>query len=120
MAKPGRPPVLDEVKQREIVAIISMGCSRRTAAKYVGCGDTAQSKTRPSAMRSSPKNWIRTGSGGGHTVKNINAAAKKAQYWRAAAWVLERLNARGIRHAASRCDHRRADVAVVSIFIARL
>ena len=44
MAKRGRPPVLDEGKQREIVAILTMGCSRRTAAQYVGCApNTIQS-----------------------------------------------------------------------------
>ena len=33
----GRPPVLDEVKKGEICAIVAVGCSRATAARYVGC-----------------------------------------------------------------------------------
>lgn len=37
MAKRGRPPVLDEFKRGQIVGMIAMGGSRRTAAGYVGC-----------------------------------------------------------------------------------
>ena len=37
MAKCGRRPVLDEIKRREILAILAVGGSRRVAAKYVGC-----------------------------------------------------------------------------------
>ena len=37
MGQRGRPPVLDEAKKREILAILTVGCSRRTAARYVGC-----------------------------------------------------------------------------------
>ena len=37
MAKCGRRSVLDEFKKREILAIVFVGCSRRTAARYVGC-----------------------------------------------------------------------------------
>ena len=36
MAKRGRPPVLDEMKKGQIVAILSVGCSFRLAARYVG------------------------------------------------------------------------------------
>ena len=33
----GRPRVLDETKQREILALISAGCGIETVARYVGC-----------------------------------------------------------------------------------
>ena len=92
MAKRGRPPVLDRPKKRDIVLIISLGHSRRTAARYVGCApstitntaerDAAFAKSlRQADLKSELDN-----------MKNIQEAAKKAQYWRAAAWILERRN----------------------------
>jgi hypothetical protein len=92
VAKPGRPPVLDEIKQREIVAIISMGCSRRTAAHYVGCSPTTIQNTAERDEMFAEKLERAQSQAVVTHVKNINSAAKKAQYWRAAAWALERLN----------------------------
>ncbi len=92
MAKPGRPPVLDEGKQREIVAIISMGCSRRTAAQYVGCDPKTIQNTAERDEKFAEKLDRGQSQAVVTHVKNINSAAKKAQYWRAAAWALERLN----------------------------
>ncbi len=92
MAKPGRPPVLDEGKQREIVAIISMGCSRRTAAQYVGCDRKTIQNTAERNEKFAEKLDRAQSQAVVTHVKNINSAAKKAQYWRAAAWALERLN----------------------------
>ena len=92
MPKIGRPPVLDQIKKREILAILTVGCSRRTAARYVGCSP----KTIQNTADRDPEfaEQLR------HTdhvaeieyLKSIKKAAKKEQYWRAAAWALERLN----------------------------
>ncbi len=65
MAKRGRPPVLDEMKQREIVAILSMGCSRRTAAHYVGCAHSTIQYTAERNDKFAEK-LDRAESGGGH------------------------------------------------------
>jgi hypothetical protein len=92
VAKPGRPPVLDEGKQREIAAIISMGCSRRTAAHYVGCAPNTIQNTAERNEKFAEKLDHAQGQAVVSHVKNINSAAKKAQHWRAAAWALERLN----------------------------
>jgi hypothetical protein len=92
VAKPGRPPVLDEGKQREIVAILSMGCSRRTAAQYVGCDRKTIQNTAERNKKFAEKLERAQSQAVVTHVKNINSAAKKAQYWRAAAWALERLN----------------------------
>ncbi len=35
----GRPPVLDEKKQRQLVALLAHGISRRGAARVVGLAD---------------------------------------------------------------------------------
>jgi hypothetical protein len=37
MSKNGRPEILDESKRNIILAILSVGCSRATAAAYVHC-----------------------------------------------------------------------------------
>jgi hypothetical protein len=85
-----RPYALDEGKKREILAILSMGCSRRAAAKYVGCSpttivNTAQRDSAFAAQLERAESKAEIG-----YMKNIQKAAGKEQYWRAAAWALER------------------------------
>jgi len=94
MAKCGRPPVLDEIKRSQILAILAVGCSRRIAASVVGC---APSTIRYTAERD-PEFAKQLGHAE-HTaevnyLKHIQQAARKEQYWRAAAWALERKNPR--------------------------
>jgi hypothetical protein len=91
MAKHGRPPVLDEIKQSDIVAIISMGCSRRTAAQYVGCSHSTIQYTAEHNKNFAEKLERARAQAVLTYVKHVNVAAKKPQYWRAAAWMLERL-----------------------------
>ncbi|RMF99477.1 MAG: hypothetical protein D6741_08460 [Planctomycetota bacterium] len=82
---------LDEFAKREILAIVGVGCSRRTAAKYVGCAPSTISRTArrdpqfaAELRKAETKAQIMF-------MRNIAAAARKEQYWRAAAWALERL-----------------------------
>lgn len=94
MAKCGRPPVLDKIKRTQILAILGVGCSRRTAASYVGCA--------PSTIRHTAERDPEFAEQLGHAeynaeinyLKHIQQAARKEQYWRAAAWALERKNPR--------------------------
>ncbi len=84
-----RPFALDEGKKREIVAILSMGCSRRAAAKYVGCApativNTARREPEFAAQLEQAESKAEIG-----LMKNIHKAAGREQYWRAAAWALE-------------------------------
>jgi hypothetical protein len=84
--------VLDEIKKREILAILTVGCSRRTAARYVGCAadtivNTAQRDPAFAEQLARAEHNAEIG-----YIKNIQKAAKKEQYWRAAAWALERRN----------------------------
>jgi len=90
--KRGRKPVLDEMKQREILAILSVGCSRRTAARYVGCAPSTIQNTAERDEKFAEKLLQTESKAVVKLMKNINEAAKKAQYWRAAAWALERLS----------------------------
>ncbi|MBN2022483.1 MAG: hypothetical protein JW809_06775 [Pirellulales bacterium] len=90
MAQCGRRPVLDAFKKREILAILSVGCSRRTAALYVGCapstiGYTARRDPEFAAQidRAEQASEITL-------MQHIRQAAMEPKYWRAAAWALER------------------------------
>jgi len=90
VAKRGNQPVLDAIKKREIIAILSVGCSRGTAARYVGCSRSTIQRSAErdpdfaEGLRQAEERLELT------QLKNIAAAARKAQYWRAAAWMLER------------------------------
>jgi len=83
--------VLDDVKKGEICAIVALGCSRASAARYVGChADTI----RRTAMRDEEFALALEQAKSKHEVLHlsyINKAAKDGRHWRAAAWALERL-----------------------------
>ncbi|MEZ6069380.1 MAG: hypothetical protein R3C10_03705 [Pirellulales bacterium] len=88
MERTKRRRALDDVKKKEICAILSVGCSRRTAAAYVGCAVSTIARTAeydPSFdaelrhAESRCEVWH---------MKNINSASEKN--WRASAWALER------------------------------
>ncbi len=88
MAKPGRKPVLDEAKLREVVALASLGCKIHMAARYVGC-------SKRTVEREFEKNedfrerLIKAQVGSQATP--LDALRKAAgTHWRAAAWLLER------------------------------
>jgi hypothetical protein len=92
MTQGGKRVGLDEIKKGEIVALVSVGCSRRIAAGYVGC---AVSTIRRTALRDPQfAKRLRRATYNAQVgyLKNIKKAAEKEQYWRAAAWALERLN----------------------------
>jgi len=92
MAKCGRRPVLDQFKKREILALLTVGCSRRTAARYVGCAtSTIQNTALRDAAFADELRRAEYKSEIGY-LKSIQNAAKQEKYWRAAAWALERRN----------------------------
>jgi hypothetical protein len=90
MSKRGRPPVLDQIKKREILAILSVGSSRRTAARYVGCSPTTIQNTADRDPEFAEQLHHADHIAEIEYLKSIKKAAKKEQYWRAAAWALER------------------------------
>lgn len=87
----GRPPVLDEVKQGEICAILSVGGSRNTAASYVGCATTTIARTALRDESFLAKLTRAESQWEVHQLRNIQQAGKQDKYWRAAAWALERI-----------------------------
>ena len=107
MAKRGRPPILDELKRREILAILTVGCRRRTAAKYVGC--TVQTISNTAARDPDFAKQVRQAEQQAEigALKEIREAGKEPRHWRAAAWLLERRNPDRLRAAqAERGYHR--------------
>ncbi len=92
MTRGAKRHVLDEIKRREVLAILSVGCSRRMAARYVGCSPATIQRTaqRDSAFAEQLRKAECKAQIG--YMKSIQAAARKEQYWRAAAWALERRN----------------------------
>jgi len=81
---------LDEAKKREIAVILAVGCTRRTAALFVGCHvDTIRRTAQRDAEFDARLRQAETSHEMLH-LKHINSAAAEARYWRAAAWALER------------------------------
>lgn len=100
MAKGARAPALDEKKKLEILAILSVGCSRRTAAEYVGCDPRTINRTAERDAEFAEQLRRAENQQELACLKQLQQAARKEQYWRAAAWILERrLPERYGRHA---------------------
>ena len=85
-----RKRILDETQRNAIIAIITVGCTRYTAARYAGClpmdirreiGRNKEFAQQVAKAEEAAEVYY---------MQRIKDAAKKEQYWRAAAWVLER------------------------------
>jgi hypothetical protein len=110
MLSVGRPRVLDDVKRREICALVSVGCDLDTAAKYVGC---SPSTIRREALRNEDfHDKLRAAelSGQVEPLRAVRSAASTS--WRAAAWLLERTNPRrfGRRDAAAYSEEEVSEI----------
>jgi hypothetical protein len=81
---------LDDEKRGLILAILSVGCSQNVAAQYVGCSPSTIQNTADRDPKFAKQLREAKGNAELGLVKNIRSAAKKEQYWRAAAWALER------------------------------
>ncbi len=86
----GRPCALDSDKRRRIVALLDIGCSRRAAARCVGCAPSTIARTaqqipefRDEVARAESNLEV-------DLLKSVRNAAKNERYWHAAAWLLER------------------------------
>jgi len=89
VGKRGRP-ALDDEKRAQILAILTVGCSQNMAAQYVGCSPETIRRTAERDPKFAKKLREAKGTAELGLVRNIRNAAKKEQYWRAAAWALER------------------------------
>jgi IS30 family transposase len=88
MATVGRPRVLDEVKRREICALVSAGCGIEAAARYVGCAPTT---IRRESLRNDDFYEALRQAELNSQLSPLRAMRRAAAtHWRAAAWLLER------------------------------
>lgn len=96
----GRPRVLDDVKKREICALVTAGMSLTKVADYVGCDrktiyrERAQDEEFDQRMRRA---------GLACNLKPLEAMRRAAStHWRAAAWMIERQDRREAERRANR------------------
>jgi hypothetical protein len=92
MSKAVQRFALDETKCQQILTLLKIGCSRRTAALFVGCSTATIRRTalRDPAFAAAINRA--EGSVEALYLERIRNAARDPKYWRAAAWVLERRN----------------------------
>jgi hypothetical protein len=92
MTTRGRPPVLDAVKKEKILEALGQGFSVQFAARRVGCDEGtvryAAKRDREFAAEMDQRQYDAEFD----MVKNIRQASATPQYWRAAAWDLERMH----------------------------
>ena len=90
MANLGRPRALDDTKRREVCAMVSAGSGIERAAKYVGCNP---STIRREALRNADfHDQLRRAELAAELEPLQLLRKKAATHWRAAAWLLERVN----------------------------
>ncbi len=82
--------ILSDIEKKGIIAVLAAGCSRETAATYAKC---SRWKLRQ-AISEDPNFAAQVAKAEQESevffVNKIRKAADKEQYWRAAAWALER------------------------------
>lgn len=83
--------MLTEKQKQEAALVLSVGCDRETAAKYVGCAidELVESARRDDGFAAA----LRKSEAGVELahMRNIQQAAKDEKHWRASVWWLERL-----------------------------
>lgn len=84
-------PLLDLDQQRDVCAILVVGGSRQAAAAYVGCRVEAIEQTAGALPAFAARLARAEQQHELNQLQNVQSAAKNDRYWRAAAWVLERL-----------------------------
>ena len=90
--KPNGNEVLDEAKWAAIVTMLMVGCSRRMAAKQVGCDHVTIARTAERDPVFAAQLDEALAGADMKSLRLIDRATDQEKYWRAAAWILERRN----------------------------
>ncbi len=90
--RPGRPSALDSDKRQRVIALLTVGCSRRVAARYVGCSPSTITRTAARDPAFADQLAQAETNLEVELLGAIRHAAKTDRYWRAAGWLLERKN----------------------------
>lgn len=91
-ASRGRPELLDQSKRRTVVALLANGSSRRIAARFVGCSPSTITRTASRDPEFAAEIAHAQYATQVRILQSLNNAASQERYWRAGAWLLERLN----------------------------
>lgn len=107
------PQTLDAARRAKLIGYISHGCSRRVAARVVGCSAATITRTAArdpdfAADLARAEHYLEV-----ETLKHIRDAARDPRHWRAAAWLLERRNPDDF---ASRSNQTYTSEQVVQLF----
>ncbi|MEO1497499.1 MAG: hypothetical protein AAFV43_10145 [Planctomycetota bacterium] len=82
---------MTDKQKQEAALVVSVGCDRETAAKYVGCSidDLVEAARRDAGFAAA----LRKNEAAAELahMRNIQQAAKDDKHWRASVWWLERL-----------------------------
>jgi hypothetical protein len=92
MSTTGRPHVLTETKKSQILALLKTGCGKLTAAHAVNCHPQTISNTAKRDPEFAKQLALAENTAQLVHLENVNKAGRDVKYWRASAWVLERLN----------------------------
>src|SRR5258708_888280 len=84
--------VLDPFKRVKILALLEMGCSRRMAAKQVGCAGSTITRTADREPQFHAELARAEGQSDIRALKLLRRTSEQEKYWRVAAWILERRN----------------------------
>jgi hypothetical protein len=90
MAKEGLPRALDEVKQREVCALVAAGYSLAGAGRYVDC--SAKTIRREAKRDANFGEHLRRSQLAAQLEPLQALRGKATTHWRAAAWLLERVD----------------------------
>jgi len=86
----GRPTVLDDAKKATICALVSHGCSQRSAAGYVGCAPSTITYALAQDEKFRGALDLARAQHEFSLVEKMRNATGSKKYWKAAAWMLER------------------------------
>lgn len=98
---PADRTALDPPKRRKILALLSLGSSRRAAARFVGCAPSTITRTAQRDPQFADELARAEMDLELESLRTIRRAAKTKRYWRAAAWVLERKNPHEFGHRSA-------------------
>jgi hypothetical protein len=91
MSTTGRPLALSEEKKAKFISLLEAGCSKLTAANAVNCHPQTVANTAKRDPLFAERLAAAQHAAELLHIANINKAADDVRYWRASAWMLERL-----------------------------
>ena len=88
----GRPGLLDEAARNLVVTLLARGNSRRVVANFLGCAPSTITRTAERDPQFAAEVARAQQAAQVRLIDAVNNAANQERYWRAAAWLLERIN----------------------------